>query len=326
MLIETSALWDFTIFAVDGEIGRVSDLQVDDRRWAVADIVVSVGHWPADRAGDPSSGSRRRDGRDPSGNTGKAHGRRGRGRAQRGHASLGVPPAEGRYLPVPGIPLRGGRARLVESGIRHGRSCRAGRDPPAARSASAQPERPRSLRGGGRRRGGRSHRRLAGRQPRLARIVRRGKSGGRRSPEASAPARVTARPHQLERPGHSCRPSSRGHRPRTGLSTGKTARRGLRSSPSRLVWPEPVDSNARRADKRPPGKRRSDDAHTCQQALHAGRHLGRRGDPAIPITSKRAPTMVPIASGLLPPRNALARLAPRTACGTAGPGRTRAAG
>jgi hypothetical protein len=49
MLIETSALWDFTIFAVDGEIGRVSDLQVDDRRWAVADIVVSVGHWPVDR-------------------------------------------------------------------------------------------------------------------------------------------------------------------------------------------------------------------------------------------------------------------------------------
>ena len=49
MLIETSALWDFTIFAVDGEIGRVSDLQVDDRRWAVADIVVSIGHWPADQ-------------------------------------------------------------------------------------------------------------------------------------------------------------------------------------------------------------------------------------------------------------------------------------
>jgi hypothetical protein len=49
VLIETSALWDFTIFAVDGEIGRVSDLQVDDRRWAVADIVVSVGHWPVDR-------------------------------------------------------------------------------------------------------------------------------------------------------------------------------------------------------------------------------------------------------------------------------------
>src|SRR5260370_1131109 len=49
MLIETSALWDFTIFAVDGEIGWVSDLQVDDRRWAVADIVVSVSHWPADQ-------------------------------------------------------------------------------------------------------------------------------------------------------------------------------------------------------------------------------------------------------------------------------------
>ena len=49
MLIETSALWDFRIFAVDGETGRISDLQVDDRRWTVADIVVSVGHWPADQ-------------------------------------------------------------------------------------------------------------------------------------------------------------------------------------------------------------------------------------------------------------------------------------
>jgi len=49
MLIETSALWDFTIFAVDEEVGQVCDLQVDDRRWAVADIVVSVGHWPIDQ-------------------------------------------------------------------------------------------------------------------------------------------------------------------------------------------------------------------------------------------------------------------------------------
>jgi hypothetical protein len=28
-----------------GRSGRVNDLQVDDRRWAVADIVVSVDHW-----------------------------------------------------------------------------------------------------------------------------------------------------------------------------------------------------------------------------------------------------------------------------------------
>src|SRR4030095_3192650 len=54
-------------------------------------------------------------------------------------------------------------------------------------SASAQPERPRSLRGGGRRRGGRSHRRLAGRPPRLARIVRPRENGGRGRP-GGAPA------------------------------------------------------------------------------------------------------------------------------------------
>jgi hypothetical protein len=49
VLIETSELWDFSIFAADGEIGRIRDLQVDDRRWAVSDFVVSVGHWLTDR-------------------------------------------------------------------------------------------------------------------------------------------------------------------------------------------------------------------------------------------------------------------------------------
>jgi hypothetical protein len=31
VLIETSELWDFSFFAADGEIGRIRDLQVDDR-------------------------------------------------------------------------------------------------------------------------------------------------------------------------------------------------------------------------------------------------------------------------------------------------------
>ena len=45
MFIRTGDLWRFGVRAVDGEIGRIHDLQVDDRRWAVRDIVVDVGHW-----------------------------------------------------------------------------------------------------------------------------------------------------------------------------------------------------------------------------------------------------------------------------------------
>ena len=45
MLIQTGDLWRFRVRAVDGEIGRIHDLHVDDRRWVVRDIVVDVGHW-----------------------------------------------------------------------------------------------------------------------------------------------------------------------------------------------------------------------------------------------------------------------------------------
>jgi len=45
MLIQTGDLWHFRVRAVDGEIGRIHDLHVDDRRWVVRDIVVDVGHW-----------------------------------------------------------------------------------------------------------------------------------------------------------------------------------------------------------------------------------------------------------------------------------------
>jgi hypothetical protein len=45
MLIRSGDLWRFRVRAVDGEIGRVQDLQMDDRRWVVRDIVVDVGHW-----------------------------------------------------------------------------------------------------------------------------------------------------------------------------------------------------------------------------------------------------------------------------------------
>ena len=49
MLIQTSDVWDFRVSAVDGEIGRIHDLQVDDRHWTVSDILVRLGHWLTDR-------------------------------------------------------------------------------------------------------------------------------------------------------------------------------------------------------------------------------------------------------------------------------------
>ena len=45
MLIPARDLWRFEVRAVDGDIGRIHDLQVDERRWAIRDIVVDVGHW-----------------------------------------------------------------------------------------------------------------------------------------------------------------------------------------------------------------------------------------------------------------------------------------
>lgn len=45
MLIPARDLWRFEVRAVDGEIGRIHDLQVDDRRWGIRDVVVDVGHW-----------------------------------------------------------------------------------------------------------------------------------------------------------------------------------------------------------------------------------------------------------------------------------------
>jgi len=45
MLIASGCLSRFRVRAVDGEIGRIHDLQVDDLRWVVRDIVVDVGHW-----------------------------------------------------------------------------------------------------------------------------------------------------------------------------------------------------------------------------------------------------------------------------------------
>ena len=45
MLTRTSDLWNFKVWAIDETIGRVHDLQVDDRYWVVRDIAVDVGHW-----------------------------------------------------------------------------------------------------------------------------------------------------------------------------------------------------------------------------------------------------------------------------------------
>jgi hypothetical protein len=49
VLSQASDLWNCRVSAVDGEIGRIYDLQVDDRHWTVSDILVSVGHWLTDR-------------------------------------------------------------------------------------------------------------------------------------------------------------------------------------------------------------------------------------------------------------------------------------
>ena len=43
MLVPASSLFEFEISAADGAGGQVHDLQVDDRRWAVRDIVVDGG-------------------------------------------------------------------------------------------------------------------------------------------------------------------------------------------------------------------------------------------------------------------------------------------
>lgn len=48
MLIQAGDLWKFSLSTVDGRVGRVQDLQIDDRRWTVSDIVVGLGHWLTD--------------------------------------------------------------------------------------------------------------------------------------------------------------------------------------------------------------------------------------------------------------------------------------
>jgi len=48
VLIQAGDLWKFSLSTVDGTVGRVEDLQIDDRRWIVSDIVVGVGHWLMD--------------------------------------------------------------------------------------------------------------------------------------------------------------------------------------------------------------------------------------------------------------------------------------
>jgi hypothetical protein len=45
VLIDARDLLGFAIEAVDGEVGLIHDLQIDDRRWVVRDIVADVGHW-----------------------------------------------------------------------------------------------------------------------------------------------------------------------------------------------------------------------------------------------------------------------------------------
>src|SRR5262249_61848997 len=48
MRIQAADLWKFSLSTVDGAVGRVEDLQIDDRSWIVSDIVVGVGHWLMD--------------------------------------------------------------------------------------------------------------------------------------------------------------------------------------------------------------------------------------------------------------------------------------
>ena len=49
MLIRARDLWTYNVDATGTEAGRIHDLQVDDRRWAVRDVVVDLGHWPINR-------------------------------------------------------------------------------------------------------------------------------------------------------------------------------------------------------------------------------------------------------------------------------------
>jgi hypothetical protein len=49
MLIRTEVLWGFVVEAMNGEAGRVRDLQVDDKRWVTRDIVTSTGHFLTSR-------------------------------------------------------------------------------------------------------------------------------------------------------------------------------------------------------------------------------------------------------------------------------------
>jgi sporulation protein YlmC with PRC-barrel domain len=46
-LQNTQAITGYQIQAVDGTIGHVSGLMVDDKSWAVRDLVVETGHWYA---------------------------------------------------------------------------------------------------------------------------------------------------------------------------------------------------------------------------------------------------------------------------------------
>jgi uncharacterized protein YrrD len=41
----TRKITGYLLQAPDGEIGRVEDFLVDDRNWAICDLVVSTGHW-----------------------------------------------------------------------------------------------------------------------------------------------------------------------------------------------------------------------------------------------------------------------------------------
>jgi sporulation protein YlmC with PRC-barrel domain len=55
MLRSVSDLKQFTIAAMDGSLGSVSDLYFDDRSWAVRYLVVDTGPWlPSDRVFVPS--------------------------------------------------------------------------------------------------------------------------------------------------------------------------------------------------------------------------------------------------------------------------------
>ena len=64
MLRSLSDLKQVTITAMDGSLGSVSDLYVDDRSWAVRYLVVEGGTWlPSDRVFVPPASVRRADSR-----------------------------------------------------------------------------------------------------------------------------------------------------------------------------------------------------------------------------------------------------------------------